>query len=435
MTHARLPQGAPLATGFDTRQVHAGQRPEPGTGALTVPIYATAGYAFEDAAQAAAIFAGEEAGNQYGRIHNPTVQVFADRVAALEGGRGGLALSSGQAATTTALMTLARPGGSFVVSRELFGGTFGVARKVFEPFGVTFVPVAPTAEEVAAALGPDTVGVWVETIANPSGTVPNLSAIADVAHARGVPLLVDNTFGAGGYLCRPIEHGADVVVHSATKWINGHGSAVAGVIVDAGSFDWDNARFPAFSQPDSRGRTAIERGGATPFLARATDLGLATMGMTLSPHAAFLSLQGLETLSLRVQRQCQTTMALARWLEQHPAVDQGGYSGLSSHPSHTTARRVLQHGFFGAVLTFATRDAAAALRVLDSLRLVRLVANLGDVRTLAIHPWTTTHAGLPEDARRAAGVSPALIRLSVGLEDIEDLKRDLGQALATAVGA
>lgn len=423
-----------LVAGFDTLQVHAGQRADPATGALAVPIYATAAYAFDDAASSAAIFAGDAGGNQYGRMHNPTVQVYADRVAALEGGRGGLALSSGQAATTTALMALARPGANVVVSRELFGGTFGVARKVFEPFGVRFKAVAPTADELGNAIDGDTVGVWLESIANPSGTVPDLPAVADVCHAQGVPLLVDNTFGCAGYLCRPLALGADVVVHSATKWINGHGSAVSGIVVDGGSFDWDNPRFPAFNAPDGRGRTYLSRGGDAPFLTRAGDLGLTTMGMTLSPYAAFLGLQGLETLSLRVKRQCESTLALATWLEQHPAVGSVGYPGLASHPSHATAKRMLQNGF-GGVLTFATRDDATTQQVLDRLRLVSLVANLGDARTLAIHPWTTTHAGLSEDARRAAGVTPNLIRLSVGLEDVADLEHDLARALEAPVAA
>ena len=422
------------APSFATLQVHAGQAPDPATGARAVPIYATAGYAFGSAEEAAAVFAGERPGNQYGRMHNPTVQVFADRVAALEGARGGLALSSGQAATTTALMTLARPGSEMLVSRELFGGTFAVARKVLEPWGVRFRAVAPTAEAVAAALTADTVGVWVETIANPSGTVPDLPALAKAAHAAGVPLLVDNTFGCGGYLCRPTQHGADVVMHSATKWINGHGTAVAGLLLDAGSFAWDSPRFPAFGVPDARGRTYLSKGGATPFLARAFDLGLFTMGMTLSPQAAFLGLQGLETLDLRVGRSCATALELASWLERHPAVTRVLYPGLASHPSHDIAARLL-HGGFGGVLCFELADEAAARSVLDHLRLVSRVANLGESRTLAIHPWTTTHAGLSEDARRAAGVTPALVRLSLGLEAAQDLRHDLGRALLGAESA
>ncbi len=427
-------RGTEPAPAFDTLQVHAGQGPDPTTGARSVPIYATAGYAFDSAEHAEEVFAGRRAGNQYGRMHNPTVQVLADRIAALEGGAGALALSSGQAATTTALMTLARPGASFVVSRELFGGTFAVARKILEPWGVRFHAVPPTPDAVREALEPDTVGVWVETIANPSGTVADLPALAETAHGGGVPLLVDNTFGCGGYLCRPVDHGADVVVHSATKWINGHGTAIAGLLVDAGRFDWDAERYPAFHAPDSRGRSHVDKGGETAFLSRAFDLGLFTMGMTLSPHSAFLALQGLETLSLRAERACATTLALARWLDGHPAVSRVHYAGLPGHASHEVARRLLPRGF-GAVLAFETHSERASRATLDRLALISRVANLGEARTLAVHPWTTTHAGLAEDARREAGVTPSLLRLSVGLEHVDDLRRDLGQALeAGALG-
>jgi OAH/OAS sulfhydrylase len=417
------------ACGFDTLQLHAGQeRCDPATRARTVPIYATSSYTFESAEHAAALFAGEATGNQYGRMHNPTVQAFADRIAALEGGRAGLALSSGQAATTATLLALARPGAHLVLSCELFGGTFSVASKILEPWGCRITTASPTPEGVAAAIDKDTVAVWCETIGNPSGTVPDLAAIALACREAGVPLVVDNTWGCGGYLCRPIEQGADIVVHSATKWIGGHGTFVGGAIVDAGSFDWTSPRFPAFTKPDPRGRTYVSRGGATAFTLRAHDLGLFTMGMTLSPYAAFLGLQGLETLSLRVSRACETALELAAWLERHPKVRRVVYPGLPSHPSNATAQRILKNGF-GAVLSFEAADVATAHRFLERVRIASHLANIGDAKTVVINPWTTTHAGLSEAERRLAGVTPELVRVSIGLEDLRDLRRDFEEAL------
>lgn len=420
---------------FETRQVHAGYRAvDPGSRARAVPIVATAGYAFEDYEHAASVFAGTRDGNQYGRMHNPTVRVLADRVTALEDGAAGLAVASGQAATALALLTVARPGAEVVMSREVFGGTLGVARKVLEPWGVTVRVVPPVADAVREAAGPETVAVWVETVANPSGTVADLPALAEAAHAAGAPLVVDNTFGCAGWLCRPIEQGADVVMHSATKWINGHGTALAGVLVDAGSFDWDAERFAGFRSRDGRGRTYLDKGARTAFHARAFDLGLVTMGMTLSPFSAFLALQGLETLSLRARRSCEAALALARWLEAAPGVRRVVYPGLPDHPSHDVALRVLRGGF-GGVLCFELADEERARACLDALALVSRVANLGESRTLAIHPWTTTHASLGEEARREAGVTPGLIRVSLGLEAVEDIQADLARALEASARA
>ena len=287
----------------------------------------------------------------------------------------------------------------------------------------------PNVDEVAAAIDENTVGVWLETIANPSCNVPDIASIADAAHAAGVPLIVDNTWGCGGYLCQPIKHGADIVIHSATKWIGGHGTFIGGAIVDAGSFNWNSDRFPAFSQEDSRGRTYLSRAPKTAFSLRAYDLGLFTMGMTLSPHAAFAALQGLETLSLRVQKSCDSALELAKWLEKQASVKTVIYPGLPSHPSHEVAKQTLQNGF-GAVISFETQDIETAQAFLDNVKLASHLANIGDAKTVVINPWTTTHAGLPEAARRAAGVSPELIRLSVGLESVSDLKEDFAQALA-----
>lgn len=414
---------------FETLQLHAGQEDtDPATRARAVPIYATSSYTFDSAQHAAELFAGEAPGNQYGRMHNPTVETFARRLTELEGGRAGVALSSGQAATTATLLSLTAPGRHVVLSNELFGGTFAVAGKLLDHWGCRSSRVEPTSDAVAAAIRPETAAVWVETIANPSGTVPDLAAIAEVCREAQVPFVVDNTFGCGGYLCRPLSHGADIVIHSATKWIGGHGTFVGGAVVDGGSYDWTNGRFPAFTTPDARGRTYVERGGGTALALRVHDLGLFTMGMTLSPYAAFLGLQGLETLSLRVDRACDSALRIARWLEGQPGVKSVCYPGLASHRSHATAHRVLEHGY-GAVVSFEATTAADAHRFIDRLQLASHLANIGDAKTVVINPWTTTHAGLPEAERRQAGVTPELVRISVGLEDVDDIRNDLAQAL------
>ncbi len=415
---------------FETLALHAGQEPDGTTGARAVPIHATSSYVFESADHAAKLFAGEVAGNQYGRMHNPTVQAFTERLVALENGRAGLALSSGQAATTAALLTLAAPGKHIVFSSQLFGGTFSVARKILEPWGCSFSAVEPTPEAVSEAIQGNTVAVWCETIGNPSCGVPDLSAIAEVCQEVDVPFLVDNTWGCGGYLCRPLELGADVVIHSATKWIGGHGTFVGGAIVEAGRYNWDNGKFPAFTSLDSRGRTYVSR-SETPFTLRAYDLGLFTMGMTLSPHSAFLGLQGLETLPLRVQRSCDSALELARWLSEQEEVKRVSYPGLESHPCHEAARKTLQNGF-GAVLSFETHSLADTQKFLNSVRLASHLANIGDAKTVVINPWTTTHAGLGEEARVSAGVTPELIRVSVGLENLSDIQADFAQALTPA---
>jgi len=406
---------------FATRQVHAGTAPDPVSGSRAQPIHATSSYVFEDAAHAQALFAGAAQGNQYGRMHNPTSDAFAARVADLEGGAAAVPLASGQAASAATLLALARPGAKVVCSTDVFGGTASLFRKWLTPWGVELASVRPDPEDVADALDERTVACWVETIGNPSGSVPDLGALAERCRGAGVPLVVDNTWGCGGYLCRPIEHGAAVVVHSATKWIGGHGTFVGGVVVDAGTFDWSRGPVPALQ----------DAAGPAPLAARVHDLGLFTLGATLSPFAAFLGLQGLETLDLRVQRSCDTALSLARWLDGRGDVRRVVYPGLPQHPSHATARRVLRHGF-GAVLALELADQGAAHAFLDRLRLVSHLANIGDAKSVAIHPWTTTHASMPEDERRAAGVTPGLVRLSLGLEDEADLRSDLAQALTDA---
>jgi len=421
--------------GFATQQLHAGLGPDPATGARAVPIYATSSYVFDSTEHAERLFAGVEPGNRYARVENPTAQAFADRLAALEGRPAGSAvpLASGQSATTAVMLTLAKPGGTWLVSDQLFGGTASVARKLLQPFGVTVRSVAPEADAIAAAGSDDVVGVWVETIANPSGHVPDLPALAEAAHAMGAPLVVDNTWGAGGYLCRPFEHGADVVVHSATKWIGGHGTAIGGAVVDGGRFDWaaQPDRFPAFARRDVHGRTMRDRAPGAPLAAQVVDLGLMTMGMTMSPHTAFTLLQGLETLDLRVQRACDNALALAQALGEVEGIEAVIYPGLETHASHVTARRVLRNGF-GSVLGLRFASDALARATIDRFQLVSHLANIGDAKTVAIHPWTTTHASLNDDAKRAGGVTPDLVRLSVGIETVDDVLDDVTRAVKEA---
>lgn len=414
---------------YDTLQLHAGQEQvEASSRARAVPIYATSSYTFESAEHAAQLFAGQAPGNQYGRMHNPTVTAFAERLCALEGGKAGLALSSGQAATTTTLLALTMPGAHVVLSNQLFGGTYSVSRKILGPWGCQVSALEPTPEAIANALQENTKAVWLETIANPSCAVPDIKAVAALCREREIPLIVDNTWGCAGYLCRPLALGADIVVHSATKWIGGHGTFIGGAIVDAGRYPWDNGKFPAFTAKDGRGRSYRSRAGDTAFALRAYDLGLFTMGMTLAPQSAFLGLQGLETLSLRVQRACDSALELATWLEQHPAVKRVIYPGLPSHPSHEVAKKTLSNGY-GAVLAFEPQSAEGAHTFLNRVRLASHLANIGDAKTVVINPWTTTHASLNDGDKRAAGVSPELIRVSVGLEHIGDLQADFDQAL------
>ena len=426
---------------FETLQVHAGQEPAPGTNACAVPIYQTTSYTFDSAEHAARLFALEEPGNIYTRIMNPTTGVFERRVAALEAGTGALATASGQAAQFLALTTLCQPGDRVLASSCLYGGTYNQLKVALPRLGidVTFVD-----GDDAAAFAPhvdgETRAIYVETIGNPAFAVPDFEGLARLAHDNGIPLVVDNTFGCCGFLCRPIEHGADIVVQSATKWIGGHGTSIGGVIVDSGRFDWTNGRFPAFTEPSPgyHGLVFAEafgpgssHGGAV-FLMRARLEGLRDLGPCLSPFNAFLLLQGLETLSLRVERHCTNALELARRLAAHPAVAWVGYPGLEDHPSHRRARRYLRNGF-GAVLTFAVRGGAeAAIRFIDSVRLASHVANIGDARTLVIHPASTTHQQLSATELHAAGVREDQIRVSVGLEHIEDIFADFDQALSRA---
>ena len=425
----------------ETLQVHAGQEPAPGTNARAVPIYQTTSYTFDDSAHGARLFGLEEFGNIYTRIMNPTSDVFEQRIAALEGGVAALATASGQAAQFLALATLAEAGDNIVSTSYLYGGTYNQFKVSFQRLGieVRFVDGDDPAE-FAAQIDDKTKAVYVETIGNPRFNVPDLPAIAEVAHAAGVPFVVDNTFGAAGYLCRPIEHGADIVVQSATKWIGGHGTSIGGVIVDSGNFNWSNGRFPTFTEPNPgyHGLKFAEVFGPDgpfgniAFIIRARVEGLRDFGPALSPFNSFLFLQGLETLSLRVQRHADNALELAEWLEAHPSVEWVSYPGLPSHPYHETAKRILSNGY-GAVLSFGIRGGlTAGQRFIDSVELASHLANLGDAKTLVIHPASTTHQQLAADEQVAAGVTPDLIRVSVGIEHIDDIKQDFETAFARA---
>ncbi|TXT08905.1 hypothetical protein VHUM_03033 [Vanrija humicola] len=425
------------STNFETLQLHAGQDVDPTTKSRAVPIYATSSYVFDDSAHGARLFALKEFGNIYSRIMNPTVDVFEKRIAALEGGVAALATSSGQAAQFIALTALAHAGDNIVATTNLYGGTYNQLKVLLPRLGITtkFVKGDDPAE-LAAAIDDKTKAVYIESIGNPRFNVPDIEAIAKVAHEKGVPLVVDNTFGAGGYFVRPIEHGADIVVHSATKWIGGHGTTIGGVIVDSGKFDWgaNGARFPQFVEPSEgyHGLKFWETFGAISFIIRARVEILRDLGAALNPFAAHELILGTETLSLRAERHAQNTQKLAEWLEAHPSVSWVSYPGLPSHPSHEVAKKYLTRGF-GGVLSFGVKgDAESSSKVVDSFKLVSNLANVGDSKSLAIHPWTTTHEQLSDDEKAASGVTADLIRVSVGTEHIDDIIADFTQAFEAA---
>jgi OAH/OAS sulfhydrylase len=426
---------------FETLQVHAGQEPAPGTNARAVPIYQTTSYTFDDSAHGARLFALQEFGNIYTRIMNPTTDVFEKRIAALEGGVAAVATSSGQAAQFTALTMLAASGDNIVSTSYLYGGTYNQFKVALPRLGIeTRFVDGDDPEAFAALIDDNTKALYVETIGNPRFNVPDLPALAEVAHRAGIPLVVDNTFGAAGYLCRPIEHGADIVVSSATKWIGGHGNSIGGVIVDSGNFDWRNGRFPLFTEPAPGYHGLVFTDvfgpdgpfGNIAFAIRARVEGLRDLGASLSPFNAFLLLQGVETLSLRVQRHVDNSQALAEWLQGHHSVKWVDYPGLPEHPYHEVAKRILRNGF-GAVLAFGIEGgSAAAQKFIDSVVLASHLANVGDAKTLVIHPASTTHQQLSAEEQQAAGVSDDLIRVSVGIEHIDDIEADFDAAFARA---
>lgn len=421
----------------ETLAIHAGQKADPTTKARAVPIYATTSYVFDDADHAARLFALQEFGNIYTRIMNPTNDVFEQRVTALEGGVAALAFASGQAAETATVLNLAKAGDNIVSSESLYGGTYNLFQWTLPKVGITtrFVDGSDPAN-FARAIDGQTRLVFLETIGNPRLDVPDIAAIADVAHASGIPLVVDNTFAP--LLCRPIEHGADIVIHSATKWIGGHGTAIGGVVVDGGTFDWKGSgRFPDFVDPDPsyHGVSYVEAVGNLAFIIKLRVQGLRDTGAALSPFNAFLFLQGLETLPLRIERHSTNALAVARWLERDERVTWVSYPGLESHPAHVHARRYLRGGF-GGVLAFGIRGGREAGRALcSSLELFSLLANVGDAKSLVIHPATTTHSQLTPEEQLATGVTDDLVRLSIGLEHIDDILADLDQGLAAATGS
>ena len=419
----------------ETQALHAGQQPDPTTNARAVPIYATTSYVFNDASHAARLFGLQEFGNIYTRIMNPTTDVFEQRIAAIEGGVGALGLASGQAAETLSILNLARAGDNLVSSSSLYGGTYNLFTHTLPKIGITtrFVDGSdPSA--FGRAIDANTKAVFLELIGNPRLDVHDLASIADVAHARGVPVIVDNTFAP--LLAQPIRHGADIVIHSATKWIGGHGTAIGGVVVDGGTFDWAaSERFKQdFVDPDPsyHGISYTAAFGPAAFIIKLRVQGLRDVGAALSPFNAFLFLQGLETLPLRIQRHSENALVIARWLEGRDDVEWVNYPGLESHPSHKRATKYLSGGF-GGIVTFGVKGGAeAGRRLIDNVRIFSLLANVGDAKSLIIHPASTTHSQLEPEEQTLTGVSPELVRLSVGLEHVDDLIADLDQGLRAA---
>jgi len=421
--------------GFDTLCLHAGQIPDAATGARALPIYQTTSFVFDSADHAASLFNLQTFGNVYSRISNPTVAALEERVAALEGGRAALATATGMAAQTVALLTLCRAGDHIVAARTLYGGTYSQLAVTFAQFGIdaSFVD-GDDAANFRAALRPNTKAIYAETLGNPQLNVADLAAIAEVARAAGVPLIVDNTL-ASPYLCRPFEHGADIVVHSVTKYLGGHGTTMGGIVVESGRFPWDNGNFPQMTEP-SRGYHGVrffETFGDFGFTMKARMETMRTLGPTLAPHSAFLLMQGIETLHLRMPRHCSSALAVAQHLQAHPAVAWVRYPGLPGDPYHAPSSRYLPEGA-GGILTFGVKGGApAGVRFIEAVQFLSHLANVGDAKSLVIHPASTTHRQLSEDEQRAAGVLPEMIRLSVGLESLDDILWDIDQALTKAL--
>ena len=424
---------------FETLQLHAGQEVDPTTGSRAVPIYQTTSYVFKNAEHGANLFALKEFGNIYTRIMNPTTDVFEQRIAALEGGLAAVATGSGQAAQFLALNNILQAGDNFVSTSFLYGGTYNQFKVAFKRLGIEArFAESDQAEEFEKLIDDNTKAIYLETLGNPGFNVPDFEAIAAVADKHNIPLVVDNTFGAGGYLFRPIEHGAAVVTASATKWIGGHGTSVGGVIIDSGKFNWANGKFPQFTEP-SEGYHGLVFwdvfGEGNPlglpniaFAIRARVEGLRDFGPALSPFNSFLLTQGLETLSLRVQRTVDNALELAQWLESHPLVESVNYPGLESSSYHDLAKKYLRNGF-GGVLSFTIKgEKEEATGLIDNLQLVSHLANVGDAKTLIIQPSATTHQQLTSEEQLHAGVLPNLLRVSVGIEHIDDIKVDFQQA-------
>ena len=422
---------------FETLQLHAGQEVDPTTLSRAVPIYQTTSYVFKDSNHGANLFALKEFGNIYTRIMNPTTDVFEKRIAALEGGVAAVATSSGQAAQFIALTNILQAGDNFITSSFLYGGTYNQFKVSFKRLGIDArFAKGSDVSSFEKLIDDKTKAIYVETIGNPEFSIPDFEAFADLAKKHDLPLIVDNTFGAGGYLFRPIEHGANVVVESATKWIGGHGTSVGGVIVDGGNYNWGNGKFPQFSEPSEGYHGLIfwdvfgTNGpfGNIAFAIRARVEGLRDFGPSQSPFNSFLLLQGIETLSLRVERHIQNTQAVAEWLEKHTLVEKVNYPGLPSSKYHTLAKKYLKRGY-GAVLSFEIKGGKdKASEFVNNLKLISNLANVGDAKTLIIHPASTTHQQLSSEEQLVAGVTPGLLRLSVGIEHINDILDDLKNA-------
>ena len=424
---------------FETLQIHAGQELDPLTGARAVPIYQTTAYTFKDAEHGANLFGLKEFGNIYTRLQNPTTDVFEKRMAALEGGVAAVATSSGMSAQLIAIQNLASVGDNIVSTSFLYGGTYNQFKIAFARMGIEVrFAEGDNVDSIESLINEKTKAIYLETIGNPEYNIPDFEAIAAVAQKYDVPLVVDNTFGQGGYIFNPIEWGANVVLHSATKWIGGHGTSMGGVIIDGGNFNWGNGKFPMFSEPSEgyHGLNFWETFGANSpfgniaFAIRCRVEGLRDLGPVNSPFNSFLLLQGIETLSLRSDRTNENALSLARWLEKHPKVEKVNYRGLESNKYNTLAKKYLKNEGFGGVLSFFVKgDVNQTAKVIDNLKMISHLANVGDAKTLIIHPASTTHQQLPKEAQIAAGVYPNMIRISLGLEHIDDIKNDLKEAL------
>jgi O-acetylhomoserine (thiol)-lyase len=419
--------------GFETRAVHGGQTPDAATGARAVPIYQTTSYVFKDTEHAARLFALEEPGNIYTRIMNPTNDVFEKRMALLEGGVGALATASGQAAETIAILNIVHPGEEIVSANSLYGGTYTLFSSTLAKLGIKtkFVdPIEP--KSFKDAISPKTRAVYAESLGNPKLDTLDFKAVSEIAHQAGLPLIIDNTIPTP-YLVTPFDHGADIVVHSATKFIGGHGNSIGGVIVDSGKFDWTKGKYPDLTEPDPtyHGIKYVETFGEAAYITKARVHLLRDLGPAMSPFNAFLFLQGLETLPLRMERHSKNATEIAKHLLEHPKVAWVNYPGLTSHPSFTTAKKYFSRGLFGALMGFGISGGReAGKRFINSLRLVSHLANIGDAKTLAIHPASTTHSQLSTEEQIQTGVSDDYIRLSIGLETVDDIIEDLDQALS-----
>lgn len=423
---------------IETKCLHAGQTPDPTTNSRGVPVYRTTSYVFNDTEHAANLFALKELGNIYTRIMNPTQDVLEQRVAAMEGGAAALALASGTSAIFYTIINIAKAGDNIVSANNLYGGTYTQFASILPDLGITVTFVDPNnAAEVAAAINDNTRGVFCESVGNPGLDVTDISALADIAHAKGLPLIVDATFSTP-YLCRPIEHGADIVVHSLTKWLGGHGAGIGGIVVDAGTFNWANGNFPLYDEPDDSyhglrwAHDLPEPLAPLAFILRMRTGPLRNLGACISPDNAWIILQGIETLHLRMERHCENALAVAKHLQSCDAVDWVKYPGLEDNENYEKTQKYLG-GKGGSMVVFGIKGGATTgSKFIDSLKLFSHLANVGDAKSLAIHPATTTHSQLTEEQQAAGGITPELIRLSIGIESIQDITADLDQAIAAA---